>query len=870
MKHVHSALILSILAAAAAACGGDDDPGQPDASGLPRCDDPPGPIATGDPDGHAEPLGAGPTEARAGRLEADELPPVAAGFLTWKAGDFVLANDKVALVIEDVGHSDLYDPWGGRPVGVARVEGGALVDAAGDFGEVFLLASRSTVVTTAVTVINDGSDGNPAVIRASGRLAPLPFLSHLLSALYFDDLRDIEAALDYTLAPGAEVIDVTYRFASPRGVPYDSGAVLHGFMYTDRMRLAVPGDGFTADLRGAAWLQLVDDDDASWAYQVPGDVVGQSYATSGFIGGLTDAYTIAACGTSEHAHARIVIGGPGLDGLEQARARVEGRTLRAITGTVTAGGAPLPGARVHATTADGGYLTRVTTAADGSYTLHVDAAADVVLTAFHRGYATATVEVAADETAAAIALPGSGAIHVTVTEDGGPVPARVQILPAGGSAIPSLPEEFGEPSVTGGRLHVEFPTTGEVTVPVPPGDWDVVVSRGYEYEIVEQGVTVTAGATVDVDAALERVVDTTDQQCGDFHIHTARSNDSGDDVRHKLRSAVADGLELPVRTDHEWVGSFADEIEELGVQAYAYAVSSIEMTSFQIWGHMNVFPLEADPTQANAGAPLWQRFPSADSPDIEVEILSPRVVFEAVRQRPESPVIIINHPRGSFNYFDYVGLDPATGLVDRADDWDEEFEAIEVFNDADWLDTRDGTVRDWFTLLNQGRRVFAVGSSDSHSVSGSPLGYPRTCIDLGTDDPSALTAELVRDQVRAGASTISGGVYLDAAVGAAGPGDTATGTGPTATVQLRVQAATWIDVDAIDVVVDGVTVQTIPIAPGDADPGNPVVRWQDTIDVAVAAGGSWVVLAAYGDAALDPVHPGRRPFGVTNPIWLER
>ena len=49
-----------------------------------------------------------------------------------------------------------------------------------------------------------------------------------------------------------------------------------------------------------------------------------------------------------------------------------------------------------------------------------------------------------------------------------------------------------------------------------------------------------------------------------------------------------------------------------------------------------------------------------------------------------------------------------------------------------------------------------------------------------------------------------------------------------------------------------------------------MVRWHDTIDVPVAANGSWVVLAAYGDQTLEPVHPGRKPFAVTNPIWLQR
>ena len=46
----------------------------------------------------------------------------------WEERDFVLANEHVAMVIEDVDESELYDPWGGRPVGVAQIAGGALVE----------------------------------------------------------------------------------------------------------------------------------------------------------------------------------------------------------------------------------------------------------------------------------------------------------------------------------------------------------------------------------------------------------------------------------------------------------------------------------------------------------------------------------------------------------------------------------------------------------------------------------------------------------------------------------------------------------------------------------------------------------------------
>ena len=83
--------------------------------------------------------------------------------------------------------------------------------------------------------------------------------------------------------------------------------------------------------------------------------------------------------------------------------------------------------------------------------------------------------------------------------------------------------------IAGGRVYVEFPISGDITLPIAPGTYDVVVSRGYEYEVERQTVTVTAGQTTQVDALLDHVVDTTGVQCADFHVHTWRSNDSGDD-----------------------------------------------------------------------------------------------------------------------------------------------------------------------------------------------------------------------------------------------------------------------------------------------------------------------------------------------------
>lgn len=825
------------------------------------------PFPAGDLDGHPAPLGAGEFEARAGRLAASDLPASRPGLVTWKPGDFVLANQRIALVIEDAGDSDLYDPWGGRPVGLARVVDHRMIEP-NNFGEVFLLTGRSTLVTDSVSVINDGRDGRTAVIRARGKLHPLPFFENLIAPVYSEAWLDIDAAIDYELAPDADHVDVYLRYASSRADTKDSPSTLHALMYTERTPVFQPNKGFDSTLDQTPYLALVDDEATSWAY-IPGEgTLGTSLATSGFLGAFSPGFTMPACTRIERLHAKIAIGGPGLDGAVVAAASARGDSLRAVTGTVTRGAVTLPHVHVHALDASGHYLTRAVTDADGNFTLHVPFGADVSLVAYHRGDQVVTVHAGFIAQAPAIDLPPVGSIIVSARDATEALPVRVQVLPVAPTALPTVPDNFGEEQVTPGRLHVVYAMEGSATLIAPPGRWEVIVSRGYEYEIERTIVDVVAGGQVHVDAVLDHSVDTTNIQCGDFHVHTWRSNDSGDDATQKVAQAIADGLELPVRSDHEWVGDFAKEIDELLATRWAAGFASIELTSFETWGHMGVFPLTPRPDEVNAGAPKWQTFPTAQAPDTAFTTLSPKAVFDTVRARPEAPVVIINHPRGPTNYFGYVGYDPATGMADSVADWDTTFTLLEVFNNSSWKDNRTGTVTDWFGLLGAGRKVFAVGSSDTHRMSVNPVGYPRTCIQLGTDDPRQLTASGVRDQLAAGHTTISGGIYLTARLGSAGPGDTVTGAGSPMMLDITIQAATWIDVDELEIVVDGQTVDTISVVPSDADPGNPAIRWRGQVPVQVKAAGGFVMVAASGQHTLEPVHPGHQPFGATNPIFV--
>lgn len=147
---------------------------------------------------------------------------------------------------------------------------------------------------------------------------------------------------------------------------------------------------------------------------------------------------------------------------------------------------------------------------------------------------------------------------------------------------------------------------------------------------------------------------------------------------------------------------------------------------------------------------------------------------------------------------------------------------------------------------------------------------------LGTSDPSAVSPQAIATAVGTGRSTISGGIFLDVRAlpatgeaGAAGPGQELAGVGAEARVEIVARAPTWVHADRLQVFVDGTAMPTLALDDAARDPGDPVVRYRGTVRVPVAAGGSWVVVAAHG-RALEPVFPGRMAFAVSNPIFLRR
>ena len=85
-----------------------------------------------------------------------------------------------------------------------------------------------------------------------------------------------------------------------------------------------------------------------------------------------------------------------------------------------------------------------------------------------------------------------------------------------------------------------------------------------------QLVTIEAGKTTEVRAALTHSVDSGGVMCADFHIHSFYSADSSDPVEAKVKSAIADGLEIPISSEHEWIIDFQPIVQKLGMTAFAF------------------------------------------------------------------------------------------------------------------------------------------------------------------------------------------------------------------------------------------------------------------------------------------------------------
>jgi hypothetical protein len=408
-------------------------------------------------------------------------------------GDYLLVNDKIQAAILRPGRH-AYNAVG--------LYGGNLIDAdrhhldgiERDSFEILAagINLENTPDYTSVTVMNDGTNGMPAVIRATGPDDLLDYINPSTVVNGFaagafpagadDTDLPIDITTDYILAAGASYVKIETTITNT-----DVGSPLSIYLSeyingSGQLELFQPVYGFgepllTTACKPTSYLPCTSGmcDRCSYvAYTGEDDALGVSYgwmtdvnktttfSTSGvtvpllgqdaifaLLGASPPNFNIAASGMPGDAitFTRYFIVGDGTAASIQAiRNEILGVTTGSLSGEVTSGGLPVADADIAVTTAPFGsdsivitppaknIVTHARTAVDGSYATTLPPGSYTVDVNkdgrdFGAPVAAPVVITAGGSTTQDFTLPAPGRLEVTVTDqNGSPSQAKVQVI----------------------------------------------------------------------------------------------------------------------------------------------------------------------------------------------------------------------------------------------------------------------------------------------------------------------------------------------------------------------------------------------------------------------------------------------------------
>ncbi|MEM1295693.1 MAG: CehA/McbA family metallohydrolase [Verrucomicrobiota bacterium] len=414
---------------------------------------------------------------------------------------------------------------------------------------------------------------------------------------------------------------------------------------------------------------------------------------------------------------------------------------------------------------------------------------------------SAKVEVSESPAPAVVRLKSFSAVSFSVTDsEGNAIPCKVQFHGLNGTSNPNL----GPTMRAAGCADQWHSAKGNFQVKLRSGEYRVVVTHGPEYGHFEQRITLGVGEIVDVEARLERQVDTTGWVSADFHNHSTPSGDNVCGTDDRIINLAAEQLEFAPTTEHNRIYDWTPHIERLGLSAHLSTIPGIELTGRG--AHINAFPLTPVPRTQDGGAPVWE-----NDPRINMHRLRNLGGWQPNRWTQ------VNHPDMSENFVDRNKDGEADGGFTQLAAFCDGLET-QNYRTSNILQTAPFRLRDplakgsridhfrefvWLQLLNQGSRVWAVAVADAHTVYGNGVGSWRTYLPSSTDSPGQIDWEEIVRNARSGHMILSSGPFmkLDFGEGVL-PGQTITGR-KSLQLGIQIQCADWYDVDRVQVLVNG-------------------------------------------------------------------
>ncbi len=633
---------------------------------------------------------------------------------TARVGDYMLENGKVRFAVLNGRYSYGPAPYGGTIVDADIVRsdprwgGGHGNDQLAEtFTSVDLdLAAADT--PEEVQILNDGSDGNAAIIRVDA--ADEPFLSALGLLWSLVSHPEMRLTTDYILEPDADVLlmrTTVTILGSEEVVPMSElseAAVLAGS--TEPVDIIGTATG-TGAAMGDFYLQGgaidvfapgigFDEDGAVYRAAQQGQNLFQEPFQFPFIGGTGEqiAYGLAAAtgdlyvplftssqtagfgafkqgdgsderfpeGTAFAYERYLAVGVGDMGSVYDKLAVARGDPTGTVSGNVLEEGsmAPMTGVSVFAYEVGAEYpwmqwLSDVgeDTQLDGSFAGRLPPG-EWEIAAYMRGRPEGErVRLTVTEgqnTTAVVGVPPAGLVRVHIVDEvGQPMPGKVTFF--GG---PSLKPERGDPFIGGDPSEVVFVPYGDAELYLPPGTYEATATRGFEYEIDTQIIELGPLSAAEVTFQLVHSVDTEGWVSADFHVHSIPSFDSGVSLPDRVGTMVSEGVEYFSSSDHDSVTDFAPTVEAMGLEPWLQTGIGLETTTLEI-GHYIGFPLGHDFQTEAGGAFDWTGMDPADILD---------TITALGVEAGTDPVRMVAHPRdGILGYFDQYGFDPYTGDV---------------------------------------------------------------------------------------------------------------------------------------------------------------------------------------------------------------
>jgi hypothetical protein len=344
-------------------------------------------------------------------------------------------------------------------------------------------------------------------------------------------------------------------------------------------------------------------------------------------------------------------------------------------------------------------------------------------------------------------------------------------------------------------------------------------------------------------------------------MHTQNS-DGSIPIAARLLSAAAEGVDVVVATDHNFITDYRPELERLGLAGELAFIAGYEATARTGSVHFNSFPAVPRPGEPNHGA-------------VSVRDETPATLFALARAKNPGTFIQVNHPRSrGLGYFLHYNLDPVAAAFADAP-FDLGFDVMEAMNGTSFNEANRKSVEDWFHLVNRGYPIRVVGSSDAHGVDGDETGYSRTYVLYEGPQASSLDQAALVAAIKKGRAFVSNGPLVAVRANRKATfGDMVKADKGRVDLDITVFGAPWLDVAEVRLVVNGERRQ--PLAAKGAD--NRTVKFRDRVRVDFARDG-WLAVEVLGKISLFPLIQQRSgdgrpeeaalPYALTNPIFVD-